>query len=267
MPQEADLLLTDYTYFVELLTPRRESGTTVEEGMGRFAQRYLHIIESGHGISIPDNPMGRPHYTALEAIDYSSLPLVPERTVININSFHTKDDLDGFLRSASERRIKHLLIIRGDGGPQLPRLEPAAIGTERNVVTSIDILRYISREYSGDFITGAAFNQYKHADFEIDKLNKKIDAGARFVITQPVIGRDPVVDRIIGLGVPVVIEAWMSKNVDLLLRSVRTERDERTRGYDPVKNLHVLRMAYPQSSFYLSMLSFQQNGEPVLAGP
>jgi hypothetical protein len=47
-----------------------------------------------------------------------------------------------------------------------------------------------------------------------------VEAGAKFVITQPIVGRDPNVDRLKNLGIPIVIEAWMSKNIDLLYKSV-----------------------------------------------
>jgi hypothetical protein len=41
------------------------------------------------------------------------------------------------------------------------------------MVTSIELLEYINTEYSGLFITGVAFNQYKPMKFELEKLKKK----------------------------------------------------------------------------------------------
>jgi methylenetetrahydrofolate reductase (NADPH) len=146
----------------------------------------------------------------------------------------------------------------------LPKLEPKSIGSNKSVATSIDLISYINREYSGVFVTGAAFNQYNPIDFESDRLKQKIDAGARFVITQPVLGKDPKVDLLEDFNIPVVIEAWMSKKVDLLLKSVRREKDERAAGYDPVKNLHLLHQAYPKNCVYLSMLSFKQDWKSIL---
>jgi hypothetical protein len=56
----------------------------------------------------------------------------------------------------------------------------------------------------------------------------------------------------------------MSEKVDLLLKSVRREKDERAAGYDPVANLNVLHDAYPENSVYLSMLSFKQDWKTML---
>jgi hypothetical protein len=40
--------------------------------------------------------------------------------------------------------LKYLLVVRGDGGPNLPKLDPKSIGGGRNVATSPDLLRYIN---------------------------------------------------------------------------------------------------------------------------
>ena len=253
-----------FPYLIEILTPKRAALGDLEERMSGFAQKYRRIFDSGCGVSIPDNPMGQPRYSLLEVTEFCGLPAHAQRTVMNLNTFHSKEELDGMLTRASRLGLKYLLVVRGDGGPALPKLEPQSIGSKRSVTTSIDLIRYINSEYSGVFITGAAFNQYNPIDFESDRLKQKIDAGAKFVITQPVLGKDPNVDLLEDFNIPVVIEAWMSEKVDLLLKSVRREKDERAAGYDPVKNLHVLHQAYPQNCVYLSMLSFKQDWHGIL---
>ena len=100
--------------------------------------------------------------------------------------------------------------------------------------------------------------------FESDRLAQKIDAGAKFAITQPVLGKDQNVDLLKNFSISVVIEAWMSAKVDLLLKSVQRQRDERVQGYDPVKNLEILHDTYPENCVYLSMLSFKQAWKRIL---
>jgi hypothetical protein len=229
-----------------------------------FRERYQRIFNAGCGASFPDNPMGQPRLSLIEMIYRCGLPVHPERTVMNLNTFHPKEELDDLLKAASELGLKYLLVIRGDGGPALPKLDPGSIGGKMNVATSIDLIRFINRAYEGVFVTGAAFNQYNRLPFELDRLKEKIDAGARFVITQPVIGRDPNVERILSLNTQVVIEAWMSKNVDLLFKSVRKQKNEMAEPYDFVKNLGVLHNAFPKNCVYLSMLSFKQDWEKIL---
>ena len=251
-------------YLIEILTPKRSGTIPVTEAMDRFAERYRRIIATDSGVSIPDNPMGRPRHSALEAIRSSDLPVDPQRVVVNVNTFHAKADLDALLKNASETGIKYLLIIRGDGGPELPKLDPKSIGGSKSVTTSIDLLKYINTEYPAVFVTGAAFNQYNPISFETDRLKQKIEAGAKYIITQPVLGKDPNIDVLMEFKVPVVVEAWMSTKVDLLLKSVKKQKDKRAERYDPIENLRVLHDAYPHSCFYLSMLSFKQNWEILL---
>lgn len=232
--------------------------------MERFAERYRKILDSGCGVSIPDNPMGRLRYNALDAIDNGGLPVDPNRLVMNLNTFHTKDELDGVLNRASSMGVKYLLVIRGDGGPDLPKLNPRSIGGQKSIVTSIDLIRYINTAYADIFITGAAFNPYKPIDFETKRLHQKMAAGAKFVITQPIVGRNTNVDRLKNLGIPIVIEAWMSKNIDLLYKSVGKKNDASAEAYDPVNNLNTLHDAYPQNCVYLSMLSFKEDWKLIL---
>jgi methylenetetrahydrofolate reductase (NADPH) len=251
-------------YLVEILTPKRSEEANGLEKMRQFGERYNRVFEFGLGISVPDNPMGQPRYSLIETVEYARLSVLPEKIVMNLNTFHTKKELDRLLKAAVENRIRYLLVIRGDGGPKLSKLEPKSIGGYKNVATSIDLIRYINSEYADKFITGAAFNQYNRMPFESDRLKQKIEAGAKFVITQPVIGKDPGVNSIFDLGLPVVIEAWMSKNVDLLYKSVRKQKDAGGSDYDPVINLQLLHEAYPENCVYLSMLSFKQDWKSIL---
>jgi methylenetetrahydrofolate reductase (NADPH) len=124
------------------------------------------------------------------------------------------------------------------------------------VATSIDLIRYINSECSDQFITGAAFNPYNPMPFELNRLKQKIDAGAKYVVTQPILGKDKNVDRLKEFDIAVVVEAWMSNNIDLLYKSVCKEKDEKADKYDPLENLKALHEYYPEYSVYLSMLSF-----------
>jgi methylenetetrahydrofolate reductase (NADPH) len=254
----------DFPYLVEILTPRRSSPDFPKAMMNTFAERYARIMDSGSGLSIPDNPMGQPRYSALETFEFNGMAIAPERMVMNLNTFHSKEELDELLRKASVMGVKYLLVVRGDGGPALTALDPQSIGGGKNVATSIDLLRYINTAYDDVFVTGAAFNEYNPMPFEMNRMKQKIEAGAKFVITQPVIGKDPYVDQLKDFNRPVVIEAWMSKNIDLLYKSVRKEKDDRAEGYNPQKNLRTLHDVYPESCVYLSMLSFKQAWKPLL---
>ena len=202
--------------------------------------------------------------SALESFALRDLSVDSDRVVMNLNTFHTKTELDGLLQRAAESNLKYILVIRGDGGPQLPKLEAKSIGGKRSVATSIDMIRYINKEYAEQFITGAAFNPYNPMPFELDRMKQKIDAGAKYAVTQPIIGKDEHVDRLKDFNIAVVVEAWMSKNIDLLYRSVGKKKDEKAEEYDPFENLKVLHEFYPKCSVYLSMLSFKLDWKEIL---
>jgi methylenetetrahydrofolate reductase (NADPH) len=251
-------------YLVEILTPKRTDPIEAKDKINLFAERYYRVLDSGLGLSVPDNPMGQPRFNLLEMIEQLGLPVETERTVMNLNTFHTKAELDRLLTTAADLGVTYLLVVRGDGGPKLSKLDAKSIGGTKNVATTIDLLRYINTKYRGTFTTGCAYNQYSPMPFESDRLTEKTAAGAHFVITQPVIGKDPNIDALFGYGIPVVIEAWMSTNLELLFRSVRKSGDEKAKNYDPGANLQMLHEAYPDSCIYLSMLGFKKRWHPIL---
>jgi methylenetetrahydrofolate reductase (NADPH) len=185
---------------------------------------------------------------------------------MNLNTFHTKSELYGLLQKAAKVDLKYILVVRGDGGPLLPKLEAKSIGGSRSVATSIDLIRYINKEYSGQFITGAAFNPYSPMSFELDRMKQKIDAGAKYAVTQPVIGKDKSVDKLKDLNITIVVEGWMSENIDLLYRSVGKQMDEKAENYDPIENLKALHTFYPECNVYLSMLSLSRIGKLFYRG-
>jgi methylenetetrahydrofolate reductase (NADPH) len=254
----------NYPYLVELLSPKRSADDQIDHILDRFAERYRRIIDAGLGVSIPDNPMGQPRLGALESIDLRGLSVDFEKVVMNLNTFHTKSELDGVLEKAAEVNLKYILVVRGDGGPLLPKLDAKSIGGKRSVATSIDLIRYINKQYPDQFITGAAFNPYNPMPFELNRMKQKIDAGATYSVTQPIIGKDETVDKLKDFNIAVVVEAWMSNNIDLLYKSVGKEKDETAEKYNPLENLKVLHEFYPECCVYLSMLSFKQDWQEIL---
>jgi methylenetetrahydrofolate reductase (NADH) len=254
----------NFPYLVEILTPKRSESGNEKLQTNLFAERYYRTLDMGFGFSIPDNPMGQPRRSLIAMLEQADLPAKPEETVMNLNTFHTKEELDLVLKKAIHVGLKYLLVVRGDGGPKLSKLDPQSIGGTKSVATSIDLLRYINKEYQGEFVTGCAFNHYSRLPFESDRLKSKIEAGAKFVITQPVIGKDPNVDSLFGFGIPVVIEAWMSGNLALLFKSVQKGGAKGPEEYDPSSNLRNLHEVYPDCCIYLSMLRFKQQWRQVL---
>ncbi|MCX6746569.1 MAG: methylenetetrahydrofolate reductase [Candidatus Pacearchaeota archaeon] len=255
-------------YLIELLTPKQKDIDKIDSKLKIFAERYERILGLGNKtesmVSIPDNPLGNLHFTAMETLEYLDLKLNPEKTLLHLNSFHRKQDLDKFLKEAADKSLKYLLIISGDGSPKLPRLEPSQLGIEAKTVTSIELLRYVNEYYQNAFITGVAFNQYEPQKSEIEKLEKKIEAGAKFITTQPVIWNDTSIEAIKKYNLPINLGCWMSNNIQLLYECVGIEKMKPLEIYNPMKNLKMLRQSNPESSIYLSLLSFKADWEKIL---
>ena len=256
------MMIKETPYIIELLTPK-QNDESFEEKLVKFSERYRKILDHGAVVSICDNPMGNLHFTAMEVMDAMELPLDPERTLLHVNTFHRKVDLDGFLAAARGRGLKYLLVVSGDGGPRLPKLEPGDIGVQAKSVTSVELLRYIEREHPGAFTCGVAFNQYEPLSDEREKLSRKLAAGARFVITQPSIGRDPGVADLADAGVEVFVGSWMSKKIELLCDCVGVKKPEGG-TFDPLENLRTVDRAFPSWGIYLAQLGFARDWGEVL---
>lgn len=248
---------------IELLTPKQNS-PDFETDLKTFSIRFNKIREYDAVVSIPDNPLGSLHFAAPEVLTYLSLPIDPEKCLIHLNTFHRKSDLDDFLRQAKELRVNYLLCVSGDGSQRLSRLNPADLGVNVETVTSVELLAYIKKMHGNDFICGAAFNQYEPVEHEMQKMRRKIAAGAKFIITQPAIGRDERVLRLVELGVPVYIGAWMSKRIDLLKQCLGVEGENIPADYDPLKNLQILRETYLDYGLYYALLGFNRDWNGIV---
>ncbi|HOF17294.1 MAG TPA: methylenetetrahydrofolate reductase [Phycisphaerae bacterium] len=242
-------------FHIEILSPKQKS-QKLEEDLASFADKYRRAFDAGHVICIPDNPMGNLAFQGIELIQELGLPVHGDQVSVHINTFHTKRDLDAMLTAACDLGISHMLVISGDGSPRLPKLTGKEVGYDVEAVTSVELLRYIRREYPGKFHIGVAFNPYEPQDHELEKMHRKVDAGAEFITTQPVIESHPAVESLWQFGLPVVIECWMSKKIHLLSECVGYEIPEDT-PYDPVSNLQTLMAKYPKCGFYLAILGFK----------
>ena len=245
-------------FHVEVLPPRQDA-KDLEVRLDRFADRYKKVLDAGYCACITDNAMGNMSFQGTEIIEEYELPVKSENVMIHLNTFHSKKELDTILNSCVAQGIRYLLVVSGDGNVRFPKLKPSELGIEGvSSVTAVELLQYINRKYKGEFILGVAFNPYEPEEEEFHKMRKKIDAGAAFVITQPIIERNPIVDRLISsIDIPVMVEAWMSKKLHLLSDCVGYEIPEETE-YDPIETLSSLQEDYPSGGVYLAMMNYKR---------
>lgn len=243
---------------VEVLPPWQDA-ENLDAELAAFSEKLSMAIDAGYTACVPDNAMGKLAFQGTELIEELSLHPPRGSAMIHLNTFHSKADLDRILESCARLSIRRILVVTGDGSERLPRLKPAEVGAEGvEAVTSVELLRYVSGRWPGAFELGAAFNPYEPPEHELAKFERKLAAGASFAITQPLIGRNAVVDRFREAypGVPLVVEAWMSKKLDLLSEAIGYELAPGA-SYDPIENLKALRRAYPDCGAYLSLVGFK----------
>ncbi len=248
-------MLAPDTFNIELLSPKQDVDD-LEAALDLFADKYRRALDGGYGICIPDNPLGKLAFQGTELISELELPVAPGRVSVHVNTFHTHSDLDWILNSAAELGIDDLLAVSGDGSQRLPKLQAADLGVSADTVTSVELVEYIHRRFPGVFRVGVAYNPYEPQEHEWEKLQRKLAAGAQYITTQPIINSHPAVDKLLELGVPVVVEAWMSKKIHLLSDCVGYEISPESE-YDPLANLRLLMKNYSQCRYYLSILGFK----------
>jgi len=245
-------------YHVEILPPKQ--GTEDLHGdLEKFVQKYNRVMESGYCACITDNAMGLLAFQGPECIQEMGLKVNPSQVMIHLNTFHTKENLHEILDTCKDLGIRYLLIITGDGSDRLPKLQPEDVGhTEVQSVTSVELLDYIEKEYPGIFVMGVAFNPYEPEEHEFAKMERKMKAGAKFIVTQPIIEKNAIVDELISKypDIPVILEAWMSKKLYLLSDAVGYEIPEDTQ-FDPIQTLKQIHKDYPGCGVYLSLLGFK----------
>ncbi len=243
-------------YHVELIPPKQDS-EKLDADLSLFTTKLERVMNSGFTASITDNAMGLLAFQGHECIEELGINVIPENILIHLNTFHTKRNLDEILTSCSRLGIRSILAISGDGSTRLPKLHPSDVEADTLAVTSVELIRYLKKYYP-EFSVGAAFNPYEPEAHEFDKLDRKLDAGAEFVITQPIIEKNAVIDRLLREypDLPVTIEAWMSKKLFLLSDVVGYPIPEDAE-FAPIDTLKELQDIYPQCGYYLSLLGFK----------
>ena len=242
---------------IEMIPPKHASADLAKD-LALFGEKFNRYTSDGHVVSITDNAMARLAFQGSEVIEALQLAPGPDQVLIHLNTFHKKDELDRILQFARDHGIRNFLAVTGDGSNKMHKLLPEELEAPGvPVTTSVELIRYI-RKYYPEFIIGAAFNPYEPPETEFDKLERKLAAGATYVITQPIIGRDPQVDRLVKEypDLPVVVEIWMSKKLFLLSDVFGREIPEDA-PYDPVATMREVREAYPNCGNYMALLGYK----------
>lgn len=246
------------------ITPPKHDSQKFERDLSLFKEKYDRFTQDGNIVSLTDNAMAKLAFQGTELIEALGLEVRPDHVLIHLNTFHQKKELDHILATMKKMGLHSVLAVTGDGSDKMHKLLPEELETpEVPVTTSVELIRYIRKHYP-EFTIGVAFNNFEPPESEFEKLDRKLAAGASFVITQPILGRDEQVDRLLRdyPDLPVVTEVWMSKKLSLLSDIIGREIPE-DYPYDPIETLKTVRELYPNCGNYLAMLSLK-NQYPIL---
>ncbi len=199
---------------VELLPPM---GTSLVETVEKSAALYRSGVDA---INIPDGPRASARISgimaAMEIEGKAKIETVIHYCCRDRNLIGMQSDLLG----AYAMGIRNILIVTGDP----PKLGGYPNATGVFDVDSVGLTTLVTRlnkgiDFGGNemaaptsFVAGVGANPGSLSfDYEIDRTFKKVEAGAAFIITQPVFDPEILIrflDRLAGIDVPVIAGVW-----------------------------------------------------------
>lgn len=152
-----------------------------------------HILKQSHVdvVTFPDSPSGRTRADSILMAEKvhkeTGLRVMPHLCCRDKNAIAIR----GSVLGAQLNGIKDFLVITGDPVPVMFRQTTRSV-FNFDSVGMMKLLQSMNEEvFGGDRITyGGAINQNRlNTKFEIDRIKRKMEAGAEFFLTQPVFSR------------------------------------------------------------------------------
>lgn len=153
-----------------------------------------HILKQAHVdvVTFPDSPSGRTRADSILMAEKvqkeTGLRVMPHLCCRDKNAIAIR----GSVLGAQLNGIKDFLVITGDPVPVMFRQTTRSV-FNFDSVGMMKLLQTMNEEvFSGDKVTyGGAINQNRmNTKFEIDRIKRKMEAGAEFFLTQPVFSRE-----------------------------------------------------------------------------
>jgi len=146
--------------------------------------------------TVVDSPLGIARMHPL-AIAYKAQELGIEAVMHFTCRDRNKIEIEAGLLAASALGIKNILALTGDA------TKNAKPVFELNSFGLIDFVQKLNEKHGTDFFVGAGLNvNADDLENELERARKKIEAGARFFITQPCFDAEKI--REVSLEVPVI---------------------------------------------------------------
>jgi homocysteine S-methyltransferase len=145
---------------------------------------------SFHAYSVATNPVARPRMSALALCALIQQHTDKPATLHCTTRDHNRLSLQGLLWGAQALGIDSVLCATGDYAAAAKHgLLPDGEGQRASSVRDVDVFGLIRMARDAGLYTGAVLDHWPELgrlDHEIRRLEKKAEAGAQYVITQPV---------------------------------------------------------------------------------
>jgi methionine synthase I (cobalamin-dependent)/5,10-methylenetetrahydrofolate reductase len=179
----------EFVVSIELAPPRGVNPTKL------LAGAHMLKAKGVDAVNVTDSALGRASMSAL-AVCYQvsqqvSIPVIPHFTTRD----RTLMGIQAELLGAHAMGLRHILALTGDAPNPVDKLGSSAVFD----IDSIGLVKLLTTLNQGvdiagnsiggttDFLIGCAFNPTAgDLPLEIDRLGQKLEAGAHFVMTQPV---------------------------------------------------------------------------------
>jgi methylenetetrahydrofolate reductase (NADPH) len=156
------------------------------------------------GFSVATNPVAKPRMSAM-----ALCAMIQRRTrkpaILHLTTRdHNRLSLQGELWGALAMGIETVMVATGDFVALKDRQQTTTVG-------DLDVYGLVHMARETGLQTGVVFDAHPENNGlsrAVDHLKRKVDAGAQFVVTQPVYdedGADELIKAIGGLGIPVIM--------------------------------------------------------------
>lgn len=148
-------------------------------------------------ITMADSPMGRSRIDSIlmsiKIMNVTGMPVMPHVCCRDKNMISMRSSILG----AYANDIRNLLIVTGDPVPDGSRLKTTGV-YDYNSIRLMEYVNEMNKEHFVEepIIYGGAFDPgVRNIDKAIERMQKKIDAGASYFLTQPIYS-DETIDKI-----------------------------------------------------------------------
>ncbi len=187
---------------VELLPPKNADTE-------KFIDTALMLKSKGAEIlSFPENPLAQVRMSSISASG-----LVKQNVGIDTIFHYTCRDrnligLQSDILGAYALGLKNILAVTGDPASMGSNPEASSV-FDVNSIKLVKLIDNMKKSLNLDISIGVAFNpNFEDISAQVERLKRKIEAGAQFVMTQPMFNKEKIVEmfeKTKNLGIPIFV--------------------------------------------------------------